>query len=254
MVGEKTRDNPRARVSRYLLSAADKFTYNDFKTATFSTYSIVADEEVPDLEVEWNSYRAETSEVNEELALAMAEVLSWDYHFAVDSVPTTLFFFWLEKYNASTDTGSQWTRVRSMQSVVDDLTTDWGGWRVPYGDINRHQRRDERVGASFSDDADSLPSPGANGNQYGLVFRFGNDPVDGLKKRYGTFGHSYVAALEFGDSIKRSTIIPFGQSSDPESPHYLDQAAAYVEGRYKPAWFTLAEIEANLERKYHPGD
>jgi penicillin amidase len=259
MVGEKDRDNARARISRQLLSSEDKFTYDEFKATIFSTYSIVADEEIPGLVAEWDLYKKETSEVDEELTQAMSEILSWDRYFAVDSIPTTLFFLWVETYwgppfEQEGQGEKRLTKIAALRKVIDDLKADWSTWRVPYGDINRHQRRDERAGGSFSDEAASLPSPGADGNWHGLVFRFRNPPVEGLKKRYGTMGHSYVAAIEFGETVNRMSILSFGQSSDPSSPHYFDQAPLYVEGRFKPAWFTMDEIIANLESKYHPGD
>ena len=38
-------------------------------------------------------------------------------------------------------------------------------------------------------------------------------------------------------------IIPFGESRDPDSPHFNDQAALYAAGRMKPARFTEAEVK-----------
>jgi acyl-homoserine-lactone acylase len=257
MVGEKDWDSARARVSRQILSVEDKFTYDEFKAEIFSTYSIVAEEEIPGLLTEWEAHKNEVPVLDEELDQVMSEIQSWDRNFAVDSVATTLFFLWVEKvwppdWAAGDDKPA--TKIAALRAVIDDLKSDWDTWHVPYGDINRHQRRDEKAGDSFSDEADSLPSPGADGNWHGMAFRFKNPPVEGEKKRYGTMGHSYVAAIEFGKTVNRMSVLSFGQSSDPSSPHYLDQAAAYVKGQLKPAWFSLEEIKRNLERKYHPGE
>ena len=60
--------------------------------------------------------------------------------------------------------------------------------------------------------------------------------------------------MELGDPIRARTVVPYGQSGDPSSPHFLDQAPLFVAGEFKPSWFTMEEIEANLQSRYHPGD
>jgi len=63
-----------------------------------------------------------------------------------------------------------------------------------------------------------------------------------------------VAAVEFGERLKAKSIITGGQSFDPASKHFNDQAAMFVEGKFKDVLFYKENVLNNAERSYHPGE
>ena len=44
-----------------------------------------------------------------------------------------------------------------------------------------------------------------------------------------------------------------GESGDPRSPHFNDQAERYATGDLRDVYFYPAQLEGHTEREYHPG-
>ena len=75
------------------------------------------------------------------------------------------------------------------------------------------------------------------------------------RRRYGVVGSAYVGCYEFTpDGVRSVSVTPYGQSGDPASPHFQDQAQLLSDSRFKPALFDWDDVAADAQRVYHPGD
>jgi acyl-homoserine-lactone acylase len=245
-------DTPRARLSRRMLSAKDKFTFDEWARAAFDTTVIQAETFVPALVEEWEKLKQTDSARAEKLAAAVAELKSWNRVSTIDSKAMTLFALSFERASRMRDT-APWARIRALEAVIGNLERDWGTWQVAWGEINRLQRVDTSGRELFNDTRPSLPVPGASG-PLGIIFNFYSRPEKGQKRRYGYLGNTYLSVIEFGREPQARSLLVFGESADSTSPHYLDQARIYAAGETKPSWFTLPEIKRHSERSYHPGE
>ena len=79
------------------------------------------------------------------------------------------------------------------------------------------------------------------------------DTAHNTKANYGVGGNNYVSVLEFGKKINAGSILVYGESEDPHSVHFFDQAPLYAEGQFKKAYFDKKDVEAHAERTYDPG-
>lgn len=248
MVGEP--DNARARISRRILYNKDKFTFDEWAKAGFDTYVIQAETEIPRLVEAWEKQRPA------KLADAVTELRNWDHVSTVKSVPMTLFLLWHEKqYGTAVIPAAKPKEdpLQSLDEVLSDLEKNFGTWQVPYGDLNRLERRQSGGEQPFDDAVQSLPVAGGPGD-VGIVFNFYARPEKGEKRRYGVAGHSFISVVDFSPQVQARSILVFGENSDPHSKHYFDQSEIYAQEKFKPAWFSLADIKAHAERTYHPGE
>jgi acyl-homoserine lactone acylase PvdQ len=134
---------------------------------------------------------------------------------------------------------------------------------VPYEKLYRIQRRThvaDLIDARFDDRGASLPSLGGHGPMGVALTQYYSPSVAlplvmSQRRRYGVVGTSYLAAWEFGPAgVRGASLVPFGTSGDPRSPHYFDQATLLSERRLKPERFTEQEVARHAVRSYRPGE
>ena len=62
----------------------------------------------------------------------------------------------------------------------------------------------------------------------------------------------FVAAIEFGPKVKAYSLLAGGQSGDPKSAHFFDQAENYAHGNFKPVLFYKKDVIQHVVKKYRP--
>jgi len=256
---------PRARVSRQVLSEKDKFTFEEWLHAATDTRVFEAGGFIRALITEYDTLRQIDIQRADQLGALIAELKSWDRISRRESSAMTLFTLsfaqqWFQSSSSIDVTQNRWPHIRALETVRTYLVNSWGTWKVPWGEINRLQRTRWSGEELFDDQKPSLAVSGGPGD-IGIVFNFywpGNEynleKALNRKRRYGIAGNSYVAVVDFGSTIKAYSIVYFGQSGDPSSPHYFDQAPLYAEGKFKPAWFSRQEVIEHSVLTYHPGE
>jgi acyl-homoserine-lactone acylase len=144
-------------------------------------------------------------------------------------------------------------RLQALAAASDKLTADFGTWRRPWGDINRFQRLTGDIVQPFSDSAPSI-AVGFTSGLWGSLAAFGTVTPAGAKRKYGTGGNSFVAVVEFGrDSVRARAVTAGGESGDPRSPHFDDQAERYAKGELREVYFYRGKLEGHVQREYRPG-
>ena len=144
-------------------------------------------------------------------------------------------------------------RLGILVETIAQIEQDFGTWQVPWGEVNRFQRLSGDIDLGFDDAQPSIPVGMASG-RWGALAAFGARASDNTKRIYGYRGNSFVAAVEFGERVTAKTLLAGGQSGDPASPHFDDQAQLYADREFKPVAYYREDVEARAERTYHPGE
>jgi acyl-homoserine-lactone acylase len=259
-------ENPRGLHAMRVLSARTDFTPDRVIAAAFDTWMPSFDMLIPPLVVAYDGLDA-GSPLKGSLREQIEALRGWDHRWGTASVPTTLAIFWGEELGRRAGPGARgaWVstdsalvrttpdvKLAALAAASDRLTQTFGTWKTPWGDINRFQRINGAIVQPFTDAAPSIPV-GFPASRWGTLASFVAREYPGTKKRYGTSGNSFLAVVEFGDSVRAKAVTAGGESGDPSSPHFNDQAERYATGNLRDVYFYKNQIAKHTERTYHPG-
>lgn len=196
-----------------------------------------------------------------EVAGALELLAAWDNTVAAASRGAVLFETWWNRYRSLVGGDSvfavPWSRdeptttprgladparaVEAFLWAVPETARRFGRWDVAWGEVHRVRRGTIDVPV------------GGCGGALGCfrVLNFEAQP-DGRRAVNG--GDGWVLAVEFGDPPRAYSVLAYGQSPDPASPHHADQAELFAAGRMKAVLWTEGDIARHTRRRYHPGE
>jgi len=243
------------------------FTLDSLIAAAYDSYLTWFEKPIPALAKAWDQTSA-SDPLKTKLSDQIALLRSWDLRWSMTSVPTSLAVFWAEDLQRSLGVDARSAGMSlpdyvsskvpaarllaSLSRASDKLTTDFGAWKTPWGNINRFQRLTDDIVHPFSDAGPSLPV-GFTSAIWGSLASFAARPYKGSKKIYGTSGNSFVAIVEFGKTVRAKAVTAGGESGNPSSPHFNDQAKRYSTGDLREVYFYRTQLKGHTEREYHPG-
>ncbi len=144
------------------------------------------------------------------------------------------------------------TQLQLLLTVIRELESAYGNWKIPYGEIVRFQRPDGKLFARFDDRKPSSPVSLAS-SFFGCLPSF-EAVYDSTYKMYGVAGNSFVAAVEFGKKVKAKAVSAGGQSFNRESRNFNDQTDLFLDGQFREVYFYPEDVWKNAARRYHPAE
>src|SRR4051794_40203466 len=265
-VDRGTEESARGFHALRVLDKKKDFTLDSLIAAAYDSYLPAFEVLMPRLLKAYDG--APASPLKAKLTDQIKALRGWDYRWSITSVPTSLAVYWGEElgrrvgdearktgvtadhYMMNSATGEE--QLQALAAATDKLTTDFGKWNTPWGDINRFQRLTGDIVQPFSDAGPSIPV-GFTSSRWGSLASFGARSYKNTKKMYGNTGNSFVAVVEFGDKVRAKAVSAGGESGDPKSKHFKDQAERYSTGSLRDVYFYPEQLTGHTERTYHPG-
>ena len=242
--------NTRGERLTHVLAQDKKFTLEDMIKLGLDTYIVPAEVIVP---LVLNACAGNPAALKDPRVSRAVELLrGWNLCSGVDSAAFTYLYFWGKSYKelfseAKFNRFRAYDRKRidvksrreqrmalnALTAALDFMQSRFGKTEVPWGNVN------------FVNRGGVFPLGGADSMYEPMHLDCGDEQPDGRIQCDDGWGHLMIV-ME-GQPKQVWSLLPFGQSEDPDSPHYNDQARLHSQGQVKRFWLTPEEIVAHAE-------
>ena len=269
MVRDWDVDKRRSKLARELLSNANDVTFDWYQQLCFDPTLYWPRIEKANWQREFKFMKQTDPEIAAKLEPYIDALTKWDGKADKKSKVALLCISWYEELYGTSQSerikneyrGNPRKQLIALGRVARQLEEMHGDWRLPWGEVHRLQRTaysadTMEAGVSLLPFADSQACAGAPG-PLGVVFTIYSTPSVPLLRpqRFAVVGCSYMSAIAFGkDRVRAVSLVPFGASGSPRSPHFRDQAELLANQKFKQAWFYEDDVKKAARQSYHPGE
>jgi acyl-homoserine-lactone acylase len=263
----------RAQLALQLVSGSEKLSLEDVIRLKHNYRMLLPDRVKSDLIA-----AVKATNPTGDVATAIALLEKWDNTAAPDNRGSVIFELWWQIYSVQQPAGavssgqpnpvgsrypdekrfaSVWNSedpfntprgladpARAVQSftwAVAEAKRRYGSFDVTWGDVHRVRRGPVDV-----------PVGGCS-NDLGCFRILGFTRTDDGKLAANS-GDGWILAVEFTDTPRAYSVLAYGESPRRDSPWFSDQAEMFAKGELKPVAFTEKDINADMVRRYRPGE
>ena len=261
-------ETPRGIHAMRVLGSQKNFTLESLLASAFDPYMPAFARLIPTLVKAYDDLPPRDP-LKARLKDQIALLRGWDFTWSDHSLATSLAVFWgdrlwdktiaaakaqdINPYDYMADHATAAEKLKALIEASDRLQKDFGNWRTPWGEVNRFQRVTDSIAPHFDDALPSIPVPFVS-SRWGSLASFGAKRYPNTRRYYGTSGNSFVAVVEFGPKIRAVAITAGGESGDPKSPHFNDEAIRYARGELRQVYFYPEDLKGHIEYRYRPGE
>jgi acyl-homoserine-lactone acylase len=231
-MGFSITDNNRSIRFQNLISKERKLSYEDFKRIKFDIQYPDEFQFKEDVNIVFELNPDKYPEIENYLEILQ----EWDRSAEKESIGAGLMKVLIS--NAEGKDIDSTTAIEIVKKSQSQLIAEFGTIEVPLSELQIHKRGDTEM------TIDGLPDV--------IAPMYTQKIGSGLKEKTYV-GESYILLARFGEGLpKLESIMPYGTSSKPESPHYTDQMEMFVNKELKPMTLDKKEIYKNAAKIYHP--